>query len=154
MTNVTNYIPAIGMVTFKLYKPNGEIIERQHKNLVVQVGLDYITSRMTAATANVMSHMGLGLSTISPNLSDSALKAPVGSRANINATVLGNNITYVASFPSGPVGAVVEGAITEAGIFNAPSAGTMLSRTTFPPINKSNNDTLSISWVITIGQLG
>jgi len=42
------------------------------------------------------------------------------------------------------------GAVTEAGIFNASSAGTMLCRTTFSVINKAAADTLGITWTVTV----
>ena len=41
-------------------------------------------------------------------------------------------------------------AIKEAGIFNAATGGTMLARTTFAVINKGTDDTVSISWTITV----
>ena len=42
------------------------------------------------------------------------------------------------------------GSITEAGIFNAASSGTMLSRTVFDPVNKTSSDQLSIIWTINL----
>jgi hypothetical protein len=54
--------------------------------------------------------------------------------------------TYVASFPAG----TGTGAVTEAGIFNASSAGTMLCRTVFGVVNKGVDDAMSITWAITV----
>jgi len=42
------------------------------------------------------------------------------------------------------------GAVSEAGIFNASSAGDMLARTVFSTINKAAADTLGITWTITV----
>ena len=42
------------------------------------------------------------------------------------------------------------GAVTEAGIFNAGSGGTMLCRTTFPAVNKASGDSIAITWVVTV----
>lgn len=53
---------------------------------------------------------------------------------------------YVATFGPG----VGTAAITEAGIFNAASAGTMLARTAFPVINKGALDTLTLTWKVTV----
>jgi hypothetical protein len=53
---------------------------------------------------------------------------------------------YSASFGAG----VGTGALTEAGIFNASSAGTLLCRTVFSVINKAANDTMSITWTVTL----
>jgi hypothetical protein len=54
--------------------------------------------------------------------------------------------TYVASFPAG----TGTGAVTEAGIFNASSGGTMLCRTVFSVVNKGADDAMSITWTITV----
>jgi hypothetical protein len=43
------------------------------------------------------------------------------------------------------------GALTEAGIFNAATAGVMLSRVVFSVVNKASTDALTITWAITIG---
>lgn len=41
-------------------------------------------------------------------------------------------------------------AVTESGVFNASSAGTMLCRQTFSAINVANGDTLQITWKVTV----
>ena len=42
------------------------------------------------------------------------------------------------------------GAITEAGVFNASSGGTMLCRTVFSVVNKGADDSMTITWTITV----
>ena len=61
-------------------------------------------------------------------------------------TVSTNTVQYDASWTS----AAAAYAIKEAGIFNAATGGTMLARTTFAVINKGTDDTVSISWTITV----
>jgi hypothetical protein len=63
-----------------------------------------------------------------------------------SATAAGASIVYVGTWAAGDG----TGAITEAGIFNASSAGDMLARTVFSVITKDANDTLSITWTITL----
>jgi hypothetical protein len=55
-------------------------------------------------------------------------------------------VTFIATVPAG----TGTGAITEAGILNAGTAGTMLCRTVFSVVNKDAGDTLSITWTVTI----
>jgi hypothetical protein len=55
-------------------------------------------------------------------------------------------VAYVATFPAG----TGTGAVTEAGLFNASSAGTLLCRTVFSVINKGAADTLGITWTVTV----
>jgi len=46
------------------------------------------------------------------------------------------------------------GALVEAGILNAASAGTLLARVVFSVINKGAADTLEITWTLTIADDG
>ncbi len=116
-------------------------------NLVVDTGLAYIASRMKDATATAMTHMGVGTSTTATAAGNTALGTPAGARiALTSTTVTGAGIAYVASFGAG----VSTGALTEAGIFNALTSGTMLCRTVFAVINKGSLDTMTITWTITI----
>ena len=142
-------IKASGQVHLQVISPNGELKEeRKIKNLVVDDGLDYIASRMKDATATAMSHMEVGTGTTSPVAGDTALEtAIVGSRVALTSTtVTSNAIEYVGDFPAG----TGTGAVTEAGIFNASSAGTLLCRTTFAVVNKGASDTLKITWTVTV----
>lgn len=126
----------------------GEIIEERHiANLVVTTGNNFIASRMKDATATVMSHMAVGTSSTSPAAGDTALGTEAARVALTSTTVTTNSVAYVATFPAGTGTA----ALTEAGLFNAASAGTMLARTTYSVINKGAADTLTVTWTITVG---
>lgn len=132
------------------YNEFGVLVENRFiPNLVVQVGKNYIANRMVDAATTVMSHMELGLGNTTPVNGDSALQTPIGgSRQAFSGapSVSTNTITYTASFGAG----IGTGAITEAGIFNASSAGIMLCRTVFSVVNKAAGDTINISWTVTV----
>jgi chloramphenicol 3-O-phosphotransferase len=117
-------------------------------NLVVTAGKGYIASRMKDTTATAMSHMEIGTGTTAAAVGDTTLESAVsGSRVSLTSTtVTANAVAYVATFPAG----TGTGAITEAGIFNASSSGTMLCRTVFSVINKGAADTLGITWTVTV----
>lgn len=115
-------------------------------NLVVTAGKQYIASRMASSSATVMSHMGIGAGAAIPVAGDTALGTELGRSGLTTFSATGNTVTATANFPSG----VGTGSISEAAIFNASSAGTMLCRTTFPVVNKAAGDSIAISWVITI----
>jgi len=128
---------------------DGKIREtHDFKNLVVSTGLNYIVSRMKDATATAMSNMSVGTSATAAVAADTALGAEIASSrvVLISTTVLTNTITYVATFGAG----VGTGAITEAGIFNAASAGTMLCHTVFPVVNKQSGDSMTVTWTVTV----
>lgn len=132
---------------------NGEIVQRVN-NLVVTAGKNWVTSRMNAATAGVMTHMAIGTGTTAAAVGQTALVTEVARVAltTSGGSVSSNVITYTATIPADTpdVTAPATAAITEAGVFNANSAGTMLARTVFTAINKGELDTMTISWDITI----
>lgn len=115
-------------------------------NLVVTVGKQYIASRMAGTAATVMSHMAIGTGTATPVVGDTTLGTEAGRVALSSFTASTNTVTATATFPAG----TGTGAITEAGILNAASAGTMLCRTTFPVVNKAAGDSIAITWVVTV----
>jgi hypothetical protein len=146
-------------------KPTGELVivlrdkdgnikeQRKIPNLVVTSGKNLIASRIAGNTSSVMSHLAIGQSTTAPDVSQTGLITEFtgGSNARSSLTVAGgsvsnNQITYTATFAAGNG----TGPVTEAGIFNASTAGTMLARTTFLVVNKDALDTLTISWIVTI----
>ena len=128
----------------------GEVkLDKTFKNLVVTSGKTFIASRMANASSSVMSHMAVGTSNVAPNTVDTTLGAEL-SRVALNVaggTPSSNTVLYTATYPAG----VGTGALQEAGIFNAGSGGTMLSRTTYAVINKGASDEMIINWTITIG---
>lgn len=119
---------------------------REIDNLVVTAGLTYIASRMKDATATAMSHMAVGTGAVAAAAGNTTLDAESARVALTSTTPGATNIVYSASFGAG----VGTAALTEAGIFNAASTGTMLCRTTFSVINKAANDTMTITWTVTL----
>lgn len=119
---------------------------REVDNLVVTAGLTYIASRMAAATAIAMTHMAVGTGATAAAAGNTTLGAESARVALASTTPGATNIVYSASFGAG----IATGALTEAGIFNAASAGTMLCRTTFAVINKAANDTMTVTWTVTL----
>jgi hypothetical protein len=121
--------------------------ERTEKNLVVSAGLTYIASRMKNTAADAMTHMALGSGTTTEAAGQTDLVTLLGSREALDSTTASSNtIVYVAAFEAGDA----TGAVTEAGIFNAASGGTMLCRTKFNVVNKAADDTMSVTWTITL----
>jgi hypothetical protein len=137
-----------GRVGIVLKDKEGQVKEtREIDNLVVNAGLAFITSRMAGTASAVMSHMALGSSTTAAAAGQTDLLSILGSREALDSTTdSANVITYVASFEAGDA----TGAVTEAGIFNASTAGTMLCRTVFDVVNKQADDTMTVTWAITL----
>lgn len=124
---------------------NGEVVQ-EIPNLVVTTGKNYVASRMKDATATAMSHMAIGTGSTAAAASQTALVSEANRQTLTSTTVTNNTVTYVATFGAGSG----TGAITEAAILNASSAGTMLCRTVFSVVNKGASDSMTVSWVITV----
>ena len=137
-----------GDVAIVLKDKDGNVKDsREINNLVVSSGLEFICSRMAGTSAGVMSHMALGSGTTAAAAGQTDLVSILGSREALDSTsATSNTITYVSSFEAGEA----TGAVTEAGVFNAASSGTMLCRTVFAVVNKAADDTMSVTWTITL----
>jgi len=123
---------------------NGEVVQ-EIPNLVVTTGKGYVASRMKDATATAMSHMAVGTGNTAAAAGDTTLGTEAARVALTSTTVSTNTVTYVATFPAGTGTA----SLTESGILNGSSGGTLLCRTVFATVTKGSSDVMSITWVIT-----
>jgi hypothetical protein len=141
-------LQATGQVLIQLLDAAGNVKEEHKvKNLVVSAGKTYIAARMQgSAIPTVMGYMAIGTGTATPAVGNTTLGVEAGRVALASFSSSSNQVTATATFPAG----TGTGAITEAGIFNANSAGTMLCRTTFPVVNKAAGDSIAITWVVTV----
>ena len=123
---------------------NGEVV-KEVPNLVVTTGKNYVASRMKDATATAMSHMAVGTGSTAAAAADTALGSESARVALTSTTVSTSTVTYVATYPAGTGTA----SLTEAGILNAASSGTMLCRTVFAVVSKGASDVMTVTWSIT-----
>jgi hypothetical protein len=124
---------------------NGEVVH-DVPNLVVTAGKNFVASRIKDATTTVMTHMAIGTGAVAAAAGDTGLGSEAARTTLISTTVTDNVVTYVATFGPG----TGSGAISEAGLFNAVSAGTMFCRTTFAVVNKGVSDSMTITWSVTV----
>ena len=144
---IKDFLSAKGVLSIVVRDENGDLKQQYDAtNLVVDTGLAYIASRMKDTTKTAMSHMAIGSGATAPAAGNTTLGSQLGRVALTSTTVTANSVAYVATFPAG----TGTGAVTEAGIFNASSAGDMLCRTTFDVINKAAGDSMTITWTVTV----
>jgi len=129
---------------------NNEVVH-QCDNLVVTAGKEWVAGRFKdGSIPDEMSHMALGSGSTAAAVANTALGTELASSRIVlttdGGTVSNATVQYDATWSSSH-GAY---AIQEAGIFNASSGGTMLARTVFAVINKGTDDTVTISWTITV----
>jgi hypothetical protein len=146
---ITDNLEITGALQISL---NNEIVH-QCDNLVVTAGKNWVANRFKDGGGGFtqlgeMTHMAVGSGSAAAAVGNTALGTELNRIALTTAggTVSNATIQYDATW-SDSVGAL---AIEEAGIFNASSAGDMLARTVFAIINKGTDDTVSISWTITV----
>ena len=134
-------------VHIQLFDKDGKLKEeRRHENLVVTTGLAHIADQLSSSPGQgAMSHMAIGTGTTAAAAGDTTLQTELDRNALTSRTDSGAVVTYVGTWAAGDG----TGAITEEGIFNASSSGTMLARTVFSVINKAASDTLVITHTIT-----
>lgn len=144
---INDLIKVTGELKITVTNPEGNVKQEVVvPNLVVTTGKNLIASRLKDTTDAAMSHMAIGTGSTAAAAGNTALGSEAGRVALTSTTVTTNSVAYVASFGAG----TGTGAITEAGLLNASSSGTLLCRTVFSVINKGAADTLGITWTVTV----
>lgn len=146
---INETLKATGKVFVTVTGANGEVKQQfEVPNLVVTTGKNHIAAKIAATTNSpaAMTHMAIGTGSTAPAAGDTTLGTETGRVSLSGSVVSTNTITYTATFPAG----TGSGAITEAGIFNASTAGTMLCRTTFPAVTKQAGDSIAVTWAVTV----
>lgn len=120
---------------------NIKAIERYH-NTVTTPGKNGAADQILASpTLGKPTHMGIGTGTPS----GTALGTELDRNALTSKTRSNAVVTMVGDWAAGDG----TGAITEAGVFDASSAGNMWLSASFSAINKAAGDSLQITWTLT-----
>lgn len=130
-------------------------------NLVVDAGKAGVASRINGAgAAAAFTAIGQGTGTTAAAAGDTTLQtgvkadgtADAGVHALATASVTASRVTTTVTNDTAQlVGTVAETAtiaVTESGVFNADTSGTMLCRQTFSAINVVNGDSIQFTWKI------
>jgi hypothetical protein len=135
-------------VTIVLRGPDGQIKQQVRcHNLIVTTGRNAIIERLDSSPATSQpTHMAIGTGTNAAAAGDTALQTELDRNALTSNTSSGGVLTMVGDWAAGDG----TGAITEAGILNAASTGTLYSRAVFSVVNKAAGDTLQITWTYTL----
>jgi hypothetical protein len=146
------FIPVRGTIHVELFDVYGVLKHEEYQdNLIVTVGKNGITDQLVAAPGiSKPGWMELGTGVTAPAAGDTTLQTVIAASrvALTTKTRAANVLTMVGNWPAGTA---TNGAITEAGVFDAAAAGNMYSRATFTAIPKGASDTLQITWTYTIG---
>lgn len=142
-----------GYIKLELFDSNGLLKERRHiRNTITEVGDAHVADQLSSSPGEAaMSHMAIGTSSTAAATGNTALVSEIDRNALTSRTqgagAADNDVIYVGDWAA----ADGTGAITEAGIFNSSSGGSLLARQVFSVINKGASDTLKITWTVSIG---
>lgn len=119
-------------------------------NLVVDAGKAGVASRINGAGGEAaFSYIAIGTGTTAPAATDTALQSEIttgggarqaGTISRVTTTVTNDTARVTATFNF-----TASFAVTETGLFNAATGGTMLNRLTFAAINVASGDSLQIT---------
>jgi len=152
---VKSGVPLAGKIKIELRNEKGELIKFiEKKNTFMAAGDAHVADQLDASPDEAaMGWMAIGTSSTAKTTGDTTLN----SELDRNALDAGypeqqtggddNDVVYKGSWAA----ADGTGAITEAGILNSSSGGSMLAGATFSTINKGAADTLTITWTVTCG---
>lgn len=128
---------------------NGKVkVIRELDNIIVDTGFDFVCDVMgnTVQPAD-LGYTAIGTGTDAAATGDTKLGTESTRVTNSYGHTVGDKTYYTtATFGAG----VGTGSITESGLLNATEAGTMLCRQTFAVINKGADDSLEVTWKITL----
>lgn len=146
---IRDNVDAKGKLRILVTGPDGAVkSDDTVNNLVVTAGKNYIADRMKDGGKAQMGYMGVGTDNTAAAIGDTTLYSEAA-RVALNTaggTVTDNAVEYSATFGAG----VGTGALVEAGIFNDSAAGDLLCRTVYSVVNKGADDTLTITWTVSI----
>ncbi len=115
------------------------------KNLAVQRLFD------AGTTIAIFNYGQIGTGTTAPTSADTTLETPVGTRVqDVNASPDPPSPTGAQSLVFTFAAGNGSGAITEFGLFNASSGGTMVLRKIFPPITKDATTAITVTITTTV----
>jgi hypothetical protein len=134
-----------------LYDLNGNIKDqRSGENVITTDGKEalarYLMSAARSVVTNPFVYVAVGTGSTSETAADTALGTESARATGVATYTSGAIYEITATFPAG----TGTGAITEYGLFNSSSAGTMLSRDVEAVINKGASDILTTTLQITL----
>ncbi|RLI98017.1 MAG: hypothetical protein DRP00_02935 [Candidatus Aenigmatarchaeota archaeon] len=153
MSKEKQHVKIIGTVEILLKDRKGKIIRRiVKKNLVTDVGIQYIVKALAnQVTLAAFQYIAIGSGTTAPSGSDTALENELFRKAGTitieTTNISGDTLRVEATFTFD-----ANYSISESGLFNASSGGTMLARQTFSAIDVTPAYELTIVWKIVVSR--
>ena len=141
-----------GKFILKKFDADGKLVDkREVDNVITNMGKQEVAGLICADQASsytAFDYIAVGTGTTAASASDTALEAETSREAATGTltttSVTNDTMQLVASFTG------ISATITEAGVFNASSGGTMLARQTFSGISLTSSDTLEVTYKVQV----
>ena len=118
-------------------------------NLRTNAGVNWQFNQMAGTTAGVCTYLALSNDSAAPSATDTALAAEITTnglaRANTTPAHSGNTSSYTLTYTFSATGTQ---SAQKAGLFNAPSSGTLCFENAFSPVAMNSGDTLQVVWTL------
>ena len=146
-----NSIILQGKVKSVVRGPDGAVKQTfESKNVICTNGKEFLAnflhSAALAASTFTMRYVAVGSDSTAELAADTALGIEVGRHTGTVSYLSGNIYQVTATFATGSAA----GAVTEYGILSSNTAGTLLGRLTSSVVNVGANDTLTVTYQITL----
>lgn len=142
-----------GFVNMKLIRDGRVIDERNGPNTITKAGMAHMAGLfLTDVGGTAFDYIALGIGTTGATADDTALESEIASGGGERAAATGTRVTTTNTNDTSQLVKTFtftsSFAVTESGVFNAASTGTMACRQTFTAVNVISGDTLQITWKI------
>jgi len=134
-----------------------ETIEEDKPNLLTDAGRDFIHAQAytnTSAGTRGSGYIAVTTSATAPDAADTTLASEITTGglgradADTKTHTTGTNVTTIEhTFTA----SATHTAVVKSGLFNAASVGTMTHENTFTSVTLQSNDTLKVTWTLTLG---
>lgn len=144
-----DYIPLTGRARIRIKDDSGRVLDEwEEENLVVVDGFTLAAQLLADESVTAVSHMAAGDSGIAPAQSQSDLQGTEKARTTVTTSRQDNEVTYTADFSG--IGSDIS--VSEFGLFNDGSAGTMFARFLTTTFTLFASQSMEIDWTIRVGQ--
>jgi len=140
-----------GKLKLIVIRKGKKVLERTYKNIIVNAGIAKIAGLIGNIVSGGWTYVAIGTGTTSESASDTALGNEYA-RVSASVTRKTTNVTNDTVEYDAVFNITSSVTISEAGIFDAGSGGTLLARRTFSGLPLEAGDQLRIIWDIVVSR--
>lgn len=143
-----------GLISIKVYDKDGNVkITRDIHNLITDAGLAGVAARLGTDSTAFFNYLAVGTGSTAATASNTTLGTEIGgsgaralaTASQVTTTVANDTHQLLKTFAF-----TASYSVTECGIFNASSSGTLLGRQVFTAVAVESGDSLQITYKVSV----